>query len=72
MFETWTQAHREALRRGATWYADPATGLAVFTERAHEQRGWCCGSGCRHCPWVDEKTPPPAPSTPDPDARPGP
>uniref|UniRef100_A0A8B9KU45 Uncharacterized protein n=1 Tax=Astyanax mexicanus TaxID=7994 RepID=A0A8B9KU45_ASTMX len=23
----------------------------VFTEFAHQQRGRCCGSACRHCPY---------------------
>lgn len=23
----------------------------VFTEAFHRRRGYCCGSGCRHCPW---------------------
>src|SRR5688500_4461452 len=23
----------------------------VFTERYHLRRGYCCGSGCRHCPY---------------------
>jgi hypothetical protein len=23
----------------------------VFTEAWHRKRGYCCGSGCRHCPW---------------------
>jgi len=23
----------------------------VFTERYHLERGYCCGSGCRHCPF---------------------
>jgi hypothetical protein len=26
-------------------------GLIVFTEAYHLKRGYCCGSGCRHCPW---------------------
>lgn len=26
-------------------------GYTVFTERAHLDRGTCCGSGCRHCPF---------------------
>ena len=24
----------------------------VFTELWHIQRGECCGSGCRHCPYT--------------------
>ena len=23
----------------------------VFTEEYHKQRGYCCGSGCKHCPF---------------------
>jgi hypothetical protein len=23
----------------------------VFTELFHKQRGSCCGSGCKHCPY---------------------
>lgn len=23
----------------------------VLTELNHLQRGWCCGNGCRHCPY---------------------
>ena len=54
MTEPWSQAHEEARRRGEPAYVDPATGLLVFTERYHQARGWCCGSGCRHCPWADD------------------
>jgi hypothetical protein len=27
----------------------------VFTEKYHLQRGFCCGNGCRHCPFLFEK-----------------
>ncbi|MGD1892509.1 MAG: DUF5522 domain-containing protein [Cyclobacteriaceae bacterium] len=26
-------------------------GLWVFTEHYHLKRGYCCRSGCRHCPY---------------------
>lgn len=26
-------------------------GLYVFTAAHHIRRGWCCGRGCRHCPY---------------------
>ncbi len=26
-------------------------GFMVFTKEYHLQRGFCCKSGCRHCPW---------------------
>ena len=43
--------HQQACDQGLTTYEDPATGYSVFTALAHRQRGWCCGSGCRHCPY---------------------
>jgi hypothetical protein len=27
-------------------------GRVVFTERYHKERGQCCGSKCRHCPFT--------------------
>lgn len=26
-------------------------GYKVFTEKYHLDRGYCCGNGCRHCPY---------------------
>jgi hypothetical protein len=26
-------------------------GKVVFTPKYHLERGYCCGSGCRHCPY---------------------
>jgi hypothetical protein len=26
-------------------------GFLVFTERYHLKRGFCCKSGCKHCPY---------------------
>lgn len=26
----------------------------VFTAAYHRKRGYCCGSGCRHCPYQDQ------------------
>jgi hypothetical protein len=34
-------------------------GLFVFTESYHLQRGYCCGNGCKHCPYDYEKVPEP-------------
>jgi len=28
-------------------------GYIVFTAAYHLKRGYCCGSGCRHCPYRD-------------------
>jgi hypothetical protein len=30
-----------------------ANGLVVFTEQFLKRRGYCCGSGCRHCPYPE-------------------
>jgi Family of unknown function (DUF5522) len=30
-------------------------GFFVFTEKFHQDRGYCCKSGCRHCPYGFEK-----------------
>ncbi len=26
-------------------------GYIVLTEKYHLQKGFCCGNGCRHCPY---------------------
>ena len=38
------------------WYFE--SGLMVFTEQYHLNRGYCCGSGCRHCPYNHENVKP--------------
>ncbi|GAB5362396.1 hypothetical protein AAMO2058_000793200 [Amorphochlora amoebiformis] len=43
------EMHDKAVKEGMNFYTDPETGLMVFTRVAHERRGRCCGSGCRHC-----------------------
>lgn len=45
--------HREAVAAGASGYLDPLTGLFVFTALALWERGYCCDTGCRHCPYTD-------------------
>lgn len=45
------ELHAAACAAGQQTYVDPATGYMVFTELAHLQRGKCCGSACRHCPY---------------------
>jgi diphthamide synthase (EF-2-diphthine--ammonia ligase)/ABC-type Fe3+-hydroxamate transport system substrate-binding protein len=44
--------HRQACDAGMMSYIDPVTKYTVFTELAHQARGKCCGSGCRHCPYA--------------------
>lgn len=49
-------AHDAAVAAGRDLYADPETGYLVFTAPALARRGYCCGSGCRHCPYpADEQ-----------------
>ncbi len=48
---SYTQLHEEACARGEMGYIDPETGYWVFSKLAHEKRGKCCGSACRHCPF---------------------
>lgn len=45
-------AHQDALDAGADSYVDPASGYTVLTSRFLADRGTCCDSGCRHCPYV--------------------
>lgn len=50
--------HDEACARGERSYIDPQTGYSVFTKLEHLARGYCCNSGCRHCPYKQaEKEP---------------
>ena len=44
-------AHDLAVANGDDGYFDPTTGLFVMTAEYHLQRGACCHSGCRHCPY---------------------
>ncbi|HEV7863825.1 MAG TPA: DUF5522 domain-containing protein [Acidimicrobiia bacterium] len=45
--------HAATVRRSGTKYRDPASGLWVMTATYLWDRGYCCFSQCRHCPWVD-------------------
>ena len=40
------------------YYLDE-NGLMVFTEKYHLERGYCCGNGCRHCPYDYQNVPEP-------------
>lgn len=46
------EAHAAAIERGEDGYIDPITGLYVFTSAYLTDRGTCCDSGCRHCPFT--------------------
>jgi Family of unknown function (DUF5522) len=45
--------HEDAVRRGEPGYDDPLSGLWVMTAAQLWGRGFCCYSGCRHCPWIE-------------------
>jgi hypothetical protein len=47
--ESYTSASGEQLVEGVDYYIE--NGLYVFTERYLLNRGYCCESGCRHCPY---------------------
>lgn len=34
-------------------------GLVVLTEAYHLEKGYCCGNGCKHCPYEFESVPEP-------------
>ncbi|HNE93432.1 MAG: hypothetical protein K1X46_09265 [Chitinophagaceae bacterium] len=34
-------------------------GLMVLTEKFHLSKGYCCGNGCKHCPYHYESVPEP-------------
>jgi len=44
--------HRDAMADALPTYRDPVSGFAVFTAAFLADRGDCCDSGCRHCPFV--------------------
>ena len=43
------QASLPLLREGQDYYVEG--GVMVFTAAYHLSRGYCCDSGCRHCPY---------------------
>ena len=55
------ELHREACEAEEESYIDPETGYSVFTSYYHQERGHCCESGCRHCPYGYQQTEDPDP-----------
>lgn len=41
------------LAEGIDFYYDEEDNM-VLTAKYHEDRGYCCGLGCRHCPFAYE------------------
>lgn len=48
---------KPALKEGIDFYYE--NGYMVFTEKYLRDRGYCCGNGCRHCPYNYENVPEP-------------
>ena len=44
--------YRDGFIEGVHYYMD--SGLLIFKELFHIQRGQCCGNGCRHCPFKNK------------------
>lgn len=43
------RAEQLGLKEGDFYFTEE--GYLVFTEQYHLKRGFCCQSGCRHCPY---------------------
>jgi hypothetical protein len=43
--------HAAATAAGCPAYQDAISGNSVFTATFLAERGYCCESGCRHCPY---------------------
>ena len=48
--------HKATCARKENGYFDPQTGFYVLSAHYLNERGHCCGAGCRHCPYpADEQ-----------------
>lgn len=45
------QIHKRACKAKQNYYIDPQSGYKVLTEFYLLKRGFCCSTGCRHCPY---------------------
>ena len=48
---------KQPLKEGIDFYYEG--GYMVFTEKYHLAKGYCCGNGCRHCPYNYNNVPEP-------------
>ena len=61
--------HEAAMAADLPTYPDPLSGFEVLTAAELWARGFCCDSGCRHCPFDDgprgpaRAVPPPSPDS---------
>ena len=49
---------KQELTEGEDYYLNE-NGLLTFTSQYLLERGYCCGNGCRHCPYQYEAVPEP-------------
>ena len=52
LYDQIVSLHAAAVSADEAGYLDPRSGLFVFTAASHVERGTCCESDCRHCPYV--------------------
>ena len=52
-------SHKEDFIEGIDFYYEES-GLMVLTKKYHLERGYCCGNGCKHCPYNYINVPMPA------------
>lgn len=45
------ERHEAAIQNKMKVYKCPESGLNVMTSKYLAERGYCCSSGCRHCPY---------------------
>ena len=48
----------EDLTEGEDYYFNE-DGYVVLTKKYHLKKGYCCGNGCKHCPYGYENVPEP-------------
>ncbi|MDX1936033.1 MAG: DUF5522 domain-containing protein [Flavihumibacter sp.] len=49
---------KKQLVEGVDFYYNE-NGFIVLTEKYHIERGFCCGNGCKHCPFNYSNVPEP-------------
>lgn len=48
----------QTMIEGVDYYVNEQ-GLMVLTAQHHIKRGYCCGNGCKHCPFEFDAVPEP-------------
>lgn len=52
-YELVVTVHERAMAADVATYPDPLSGFEVLTAAELWARGFCCDSGCRHCPFAE-------------------